>query len=222
MTAAAAVFGLCMLWLFLHEQSILAGSSGTPLQHKGQTAGGVRLRRLAAVQLADAAPARSRTAMHRTRTSTAANRTRSGVRVPHAQPGAEPLQGVAGTQAPQGQPGAAGPHGAAADVGADEFLAACGFSTADLPGEGVPWHTASSACAVLGRLDRLVLVGDSLTRQARPAPRTCPEAPHHGMLCSWRALLSLCMRGRPAGLGAQLLSNPHSCTENSISCCMLR
>lgn len=58
---------------------------------------------------------------------------------------------------------------AAPDVSAEDFLGACNFTTAELPGEPVKWHTASSACNILGKLDRLVLVGDSLTRQVWPA-----------------------------------------------------
>ncbi len=58
--------------------------------------------------------------------------------------------------------------GASPDVAAEDFLASCGFSTADLPGEPVRWHTAASACNILGKFDRLVFVGDSLTRQVQP------------------------------------------------------
>lgn len=53
------------------------------------------------------------------------------------------------------------------DIGAEEFLASCGFSTTDLPGEPVKWYTAADACNVLGKFDLLMLVGDSLTRQVR-------------------------------------------------------
>ena len=57
--------------------------------------------------------------------------------------------------------------GASAIVGAEKYLANCGFSTADLPGTPVRWHSAASACTILGKLDRLVFVGDSLTRQVQ-------------------------------------------------------
>ena len=75
----------------------------------------------------------------------------------------------------------------------EELLAACGFSAADLPGERVAWHTTSSACAVLGRLERLVLVGDSVTRQVGPA---CCGVRHPCLVRQRGAhLLRLCMRG---------------------------
>ena len=58
---------------------------------------------------------------------------------------------------------------AAPDVSAEAFLGACNFTLAELPGEPVKWHTASSACNILCKLDQLVFVGDSLTRQVRSA-----------------------------------------------------
>lgn len=60
----------------------------------------------------------------------------------------------------------------APDLSAEDFLASCNFSTADLPGELVKWHNAASACSILGKLDWLVLVGDSLTRQVQPVCST--------------------------------------------------
>jgi len=55
----------------------------------------------------------------------------------------------------------------APDLGAEDFLGSCGFTVADLPKAGVKWHTASSACSILGKLDGFVFVGDSVTRQVR-------------------------------------------------------
>ena len=159
--AAATVLGICLLWLFLHDQSNRGGYTARPraawLQHTGRLEIVMPLQRLSAL---------------RSRPSASASTARPGTAAPIARPGAAPLQRPPGTAAPEGQLSPAAPRGArraaAADVGADEFLAACGFTTADLPGEGVPWHTASSACAVLGRLERLMLVGDSVTRQVGP------------------------------------------------------
>lgn len=173
--AAATVLGLCLLWLFLHQQSKLvghgAGSSVAWLQPAGRSEILVPLRRLASLQQAGAAPVRTpgRLSALRLRPSAAASRARPGTAALLARPGAAPLQGPPGMAAPEGQPSPAAPRvarrAAAADVGVEEFLAACGFSAADLPGQHMGWHTASSACAVLGRLERLVLVGDSVTRQ---------------------------------------------------------
>ena len=47
----------------------------------------------------------------------------------------------------------------------EEYLATCGFHAADMPGNHPKRHTPSSACSILGKLNGLVLVGDSLTRQ---------------------------------------------------------
>ena len=61
------------------------------------------------------------------------------------------------------------PGSLAPGVSAEEFLAGCNFTTAEMPGERVKWHSGRSACRILGKLDRLVFVGDSLTRQVQSA-----------------------------------------------------
>lgn len=52
-------------------------------------------------------------------------------------------------------------------VSADNFFRACGFSVADYQrlGNAPEWHTAASACSILARYDKLLVMGDSLTRQ---------------------------------------------------------
>ena len=191
---AATVLGFCLLWLFLHKQSNLVGyrakSSGEWLQHTGRSEIILPLRRLASLQRAGAEPVRTpeRLSALRSRPSAAASYARPGTAAPLARPGAAPLQGPPDTAAPEGQPSPAAPLGArraaAADVGMEDFLAACGFSGADLPGVRAAWHTASSACAVLGRLERLVLVGDSVTRQVRPLHPAVPRPSLVGKRCS--------------------------------------
>ncbi len=54
-------------------------------------------------------------------------------------------------------------------VSAEDFLAACNFTTAEVPGNRTKWFMGRSACRILGKLDRLVFVGDSLTRQVQSA-----------------------------------------------------
>ena len=199
--AAATVLSLCLLWRFLHKQNNLVGYAARPsaawLQHMGRSEIITPLRRLASLQQAGAVSLRTpkRLSVLRSRPSAAASKAQRGTAAPLARPGAAPLQGPPDIAAPEGQPSPAAPRearrAAAADVDAEEFLAACGFSTADLPGEGVPWHTASSACAVLGRLEQLVLVGDSVTRQVGSA---CCGVRHPCLACQHDArLLGLCM-----------------------------
>ena len=86
------------------------------------------------------------------------------------------------------------------DVTLDEFLRGCAFSAADYQKwpQAPEWHTASEACAVLGRYDGLLVMGDSLTRQVSSA-----------YLCR-------CARCRP-GLRTERLVR--SCTRASSSCC---
>ncbi len=65
---------------------------------------------------------------------------------------------------------------AAPDVGMAEFLGSCGYTQADLPGKHAAWHTASSACSILGKLERLIFVGDSMTRQVQPPAPPWPAS----------------------------------------------
>jgi len=71
---------------------------------------------------------------------------------------------------------------AAPELAMEDLLGSCGFTLADLPETGAMWHTASSACSVLGKLDRLVFVGDSVTRQVRTSPAS--GAPSTAKLCA--------------------------------------
>jgi hypothetical protein len=75
----------------------------------------------------------------------------------------------------QGQlPHARGRRGRPLALGAsaEAFLGACGQTLASVAHLGPPahWYTARDACAVLGRYDSVLMLGDSLTRQARLAP----------------------------------------------------
>ncbi len=120
---------------------------------------------------------------------------------------------------------------AAPELAMEDLLGSCGFTLADLPETGARWHTASSACSVLGKLDRLVFVGDSVTRQvrprlplARPARRSCAQpavqaanscAGHCGKPgCAAAADLPLC-----SVLTTLSQAGARSCTRRWCSCC---
>ena len=64
------------------------------------------------------------------------------------------------------------------DVDTRDFLGACAYRVEDLEHEGhaPDWHVASSACSVLSKYDRLLVMGDSLTRQARSLPRQLTDS----------------------------------------------
>jgi len=126
----------------------------------------------------------------------------------------------------------------APDLGVVDFLGSCGFTGADLPETSARWHTASSACSVLGKLDRLVFVGDSVTRQVRLPPasgapstaelratgctnRGCGSSAPAATLCAGLKPGSAAAADLPLSSTSATLSQAgaRSCTRRWCSCC---